>query len=89
MKRTNLYLDERQTSALDRVARMDGISRAEVVRRLIDRSLTGDPSELQSDLAAIEDSFGVFAGEAAGDPAAAASRAADKRAAHLERIRAQ
>jgi hypothetical protein len=83
MRRTNLYLDERQTAALDELARMQGISRAEVVRRLVDRSLTEEPADLESDLAAIESSFGVLA------DVQFASRTPDDRAAHLERVRRQ
>jgi metal-responsive CopG/Arc/MetJ family transcriptional regulator len=82
MQRTNIYLDERQTTALDRVARAEGVSRAEVVRQLIDRSLSAEPEELENDLAAIESSFGVLA------DAAPVGRGADQRAAHLDRIRA-
>ncbi|HEU5266586.1 MAG TPA: ribbon-helix-helix protein, CopG family [Jatrophihabitans sp.] len=81
MKRTNLYLDERQTVALDQIARTQGISRAEVVRRLIDRSLTAEPSELDNDLAAITSSFGVLA------DVVAAQRGPDKREAHLDSVR--
>lgn len=81
MRRTNLYLDERQTAALDRLARAEGISRAEMVRRLIERSLTAEPDELDNDLAAIESSFGALT------EAVPISRAPDERAAHLDRIR--
>ncbi|MCL2803931.1 MAG: ribbon-helix-helix protein, CopG family [Micrococcales bacterium] len=41
MLRTNIYLDQGQVEALDAVADRDGVSRAEVVRRLIDRGLSG------------------------------------------------
>ena len=81
MKRTNLYLDERQTSALDQIARVEGISRAEVVRRLIDRSLAAEPGELDNDLAAITSSFGVLA------TASVPHRGPDERAAHLDSVR--
>ncbi|MFZ0214633.1 MAG: CopG family transcriptional regulator [Candidatus Dormiibacterota bacterium] len=64
MRRTNLYLDERQTLALDEMAHARGISRAELVRRIIDRELAGKSSRLEADLAAIRDSFGVLRGEA-------------------------
>ena len=37
MQRTNIYLDERQVEALDRLAQTEGVSRAEVIRRLLDR----------------------------------------------------
>jgi Ribbon-helix-helix protein, copG family len=51
MKRTNIYLAEGQAAALDRVAAAEGVSRAELIRELIDR--------------AIGDSFGVLAGQEA------------------------
>lgn len=81
MQRTNLYLDERQTTALDRMARAEGLSRAEVVRRLIDRSLATGPDDLEKDLAAIESSFGVLA------EASAPERGPDARAIHLDAVR--
>ncbi|WP_347351601.1 CopG family transcriptional regulator [Intrasporangium sp.] len=81
MQRTNLYLDERQTTALDQIARAEGVSRAEVVRRLIDRSLATEPSELDADLAAIESSFGALV------DAPTVRRGPDRRAAHLDSIR--
>lgn len=81
MKRTNLYLDEAQAAALDEVAGAEGISRAELVRRLVDRGLGAAPGDLEADLAAIELSFGVLSGDR--PPA----RGADARAAHLDRMR--
>ncbi|HZY75028.1 MAG TPA: CopG family transcriptional regulator [Jatrophihabitantaceae bacterium] len=81
MQRTNLYLDERQTAALDQISRAQGISRAEVVRRVIDRSLASEPADLDGDLAAIESSFGVLA------DLDLPTRGPDARAAHLEEIR--
>lgn len=59
MRRTNLYLDERQTAALDVMARAQGVSRAEVVRRLIDDALGDGRSRLDSDLDAIDAAFGI------------------------------
>lgn len=81
MKRTNLYLDEAQTAALDEIAGAQGISRAELVRRLIDRGIRARSADVADDLAAIEASFGVLSGE--GVPA----RTPDARAEHLERVR--
>lgn len=81
MRRTNLYLDERQTTALDRVARAEGISRAEVVRRLIDRSVATESVDLDGALAAIEASFGVLS------DGGQLHRAPDERAAHLDGMR--
>ena len=61
MKRTNIYLGEDQSAALDAVARAQGRSRAEVIRELIDRELSGSGSaDLDADLIAINGSFGVL-----------------------------
>ncbi|MGI8613254.1 MAG: CopG family transcriptional regulator [Nocardioidaceae bacterium] len=81
MKRTNLYLDEHQTAALDEVARAAGISRAELVRRLVDQGMAGGPADLEADLDAIEASFGAL------DDAPQPARGTDARAAHLSRVR--
>jgi hypothetical protein len=80
MRRTNIYLDDAQTAALDAVARAQGISRAELVRRLVDRGVSAAPSDLEADLAAIDDSSGVLAEDAP------VRRGPDARAAHLDRI---
>lgn len=64
MKRTNIYLAEGQAAALDRIARAEGISRAELIRELIDRAVGGNPgADLTADLAAIDGSFGILAGD--------------------------
>ena len=64
MKRTNIYLAEGQADALDRVAQAAGVSRAELIRELIDRAIGGHPgADLVADLAAIDGSFGILAGE--------------------------
>jgi hypothetical protein len=81
MKRTNLYLDEGQTAALDEVARGQGISRAELVRRLVDRGIGARPADVDADLAAIEESFGVL-----GDQQFP-GRGPDARTAHLDKMR--
>lgn len=86
MRRTNLYLDDRQTSALDRRARAEGISRAELVRQLIDRGLGGVAEDVDSDLAAIEESFGAVPDS---DWEVPARDGLDDRAAHLDMIRAR
>jgi hypothetical protein len=62
MKRTNIYLDEEQTAALDQLAKQEHISRAELIRRLLDRVLATADESLASDLHAIEDSFGAMGG---------------------------
>jgi hypothetical protein len=59
MNRTNIYLDEDQACSLDEVARAQGISRAALSRRLIDQGLGHNDGDLESDLAAIEESFDV------------------------------
>lgn len=61
MHRTNIYLEERQTTALDAVARRQGVTRAEVVRRMIDEGLEAVVGDLADDLAVIDASFGVLA----------------------------
>lgn len=62
MNRTNIYLEDRQTKALDRLAAEEGVSRAEVIRRLLDRALAGADDDLSSALAAIDESFGALGG---------------------------
>lgn len=62
MQRTNIYLAEGQAAALDRVARVAGVSRAELIREIIDRAIGGHPgADLAADLAAIDGSFGILA----------------------------
>jgi len=77
MKRTNIYLAEGQAAALDRVAQAEGVSRAELIRELIDRAIGGSPG---ADLAAIDGSFGILAGD---EPFA---RARDERMDYLDRL---
>ncbi len=81
MRRTNVYLDEAQTAVLDEVAHGQGISRAELVRRLLDRGIRNTPVDQEADLAAIEESFGVLADEYY------SGRGPDQREAHLDRLR--
>jgi hypothetical protein len=82
MKRTNIYLADGQSAALDEVSRARGISRAELIRELIDSGITGAVSaDLDADLAAIEDAFGVLA-----DSGEFIARGPDDRARHLDRI---
>lgn len=59
MHRTNIYLEQRQTEALDRLAAAEGVSRAEIIRRLLDRALGDD--DVDAGVAAIDASFGVAA----------------------------
>ena len=82
MKRTNIYLDEAQAAALERIARTQGISRAELIRQLIDRSIgASGVADLDTDLAAIRDSFGI-----ARDEDVSFGRGSDERSRHLDRM---
>ncbi len=82
MKRTNIYLDEGQSAALEQVARTQGISRAELIRQLIDRSIgVSGAADLAADLAAIRDSFGI-----ARDEDVSLGRRSDDRSRHLDRM---
>jgi hypothetical protein len=81
MNRTNIYLDEEQARSLNEAARAQGISRAALIRRLIDRGLNRSDGNLESDLAAIEESSGaIVEGDFLG-------REVNERARHLERVR--
>jgi len=80
MKRTNIYLDEAQTASLDTLAHQQGVSRAEVIRQLLDRALTSTDDHRGADLQAIEESFGVL-----GD-VAAPQRGRGEREEHLDRM---
>jgi Ribbon-helix-helix protein, copG family len=82
MRRTNIYLDEAQSAVLEQVARMQGISRAELIRQLIDRSIgRSGAADLDADLAAIRDSFGI-----ARDEDISFGRGSDERSRHLDRV---
>jgi hypothetical protein len=83
MDRTNIYLTAEQRAGLDARARAVGMSRAELIRQVLDRELSGgsEPDPLAADLAAIEDSFGALGGGAL-----SLDRGDGARGAHLERI---
>lgn len=81
MQRTNIYLAEQQTAALDRLAATEGVSRAEIIRRLIDQGLQGRSSDLTADLAWFDASFGIDA------DFDVPSRSPGDRQAHLDRLR--
>lgn len=83
MNRTNIYLEPRQTEALDELARLDGVARAEVVRRLIDEGLTERRGRLERDLRAIRESFGALADDGDDDRF---ERGPSERDAHLARM---
>lgn len=80
IQRTNIYLEERQCELLDRIAAEEGVSRAEIIRRLLDRALAGNDGDVSVDVHAVESSFGALAGL---DPA---PRAPSEREAHLARM---
>ena len=81
MHRTNIYLTEEQRARLDAQARAEGISRAELVRNVLDRAIRGESDRLAADLAAITDSFGVLT-----DDEIALDREDGGRGAHLRQI---
>ena len=78
MQRTNIYLDERQAEALDRRAAADGVSRSELIRRLLGRALHGERDDLEADLGAIDQSHGALRS------AQPSPRGHDDRAGHLD-----
>ena len=82
MRRTNIYLADEQCVALDRIAQAEGVSRAEVVRRLIDVGLTGSGDDLLADLAAIRESAGALANDLDAPPA----RGEDARSRYLDEM---
>ncbi len=82
MTRTTIDLTESQTRLLDEVARSQGMSRAALIRRLIDRGLDQRDGELESDLSAIEDSFGVLSSDED-----AVERGVDERTDCLDEVR--
>lgn len=84
MIRTNIYLDEAQTVALDELSRRQGISRAELVRRMIDQSLGTPVPGPDADLRAISESFAAW-----GEGQEPWSRQGDARERHLGRLSAQ
>jgi hypothetical protein len=82
MRRTNIYLGEQQSAAVEEVARARGVSRAELIRQLIDSGLSEPGSgDLDTDLEAIAESFGVLA-----DSHDFPTRGPDERARHLDRV---
>ena len=81
MRRTNIYLTDEQVAQLDRRARAEGVSRAELIRQLLDRLLRSESDRLSADVAAIDESFGMLA-----DAEIELDRADGARGAHLERV---
>lgn len=80
MKRTNIYLDEAQTASLDKLADQQGISRAELIRQLLDGALNDTAGNLAADLKAIDESFAALRDVEAPD------RKPGGREAHLEQM---
>lgn len=83
MHRTNIYLTDEQREKLDARARAQGVSRAELIRDVLDRAIGGEADRLAADLAAIEGSFGILA-----DDDVALGRGDGARGGHLDRLRA-
>jgi hypothetical protein len=82
MRRTNIYLDDEQARGIDDLARARLVSRASLIRQLIDRHLASDDdTDLDGDLAAIEQSFGV---ESVRDMPL--RRGPDERSRHLDKL---
>jgi metal-responsive CopG/Arc/MetJ family transcriptional regulator len=81
MHRTNIYLDDEQCAALDEMAADRHVSRSELIRHLIDAGLGRHSSDLEADLIAIDESFGVLA-----DEDLRIDRGRDARSRHLEKI---
>lgn len=81
MRRTNIYLEDRQCNSLDRLAEQEGVSRAEVVRRLLDQALHGSERAAEADRHALDASFGVLA------DIEDVMRRPDERAKHLDAVR--
>jgi hypothetical protein len=60
MHRTNIYLDELQIVGLDAAARREGTTRAELVRRFVDRGLAADRADIERDLTVLREAFGAL-----------------------------
>jgi metal-responsive CopG/Arc/MetJ family transcriptional regulator len=81
MNRTSIYLTNEQRERLDARARAEKVSRAELIRQVLDRALSGELDRLDADVAAIEVSFGAL-----DDEGFVLERGEGARGAHLERI---
>lgn len=81
MRRTNIYLTDRQCTQLDKRARAERVSRAAVIRQLLDECLMRDTADLDHDLEALDASFGALSGDAI-----EFARGTDERTRHLEQI---
>lgn len=81
MRRTNIYLGEDQTASLDLMAKQEGVSRAELIRRFVDRALAAVDRTASADVSATESSFGALL-----DAEAAPVRDPGEREQHLAQI---
>lgn len=82
--RTNIYLEARQSAALDEAAEARGISRAELIRQLIDTGIgAGASIDLEADLAAIDDSSGALS---RANSVETIARGPDDRSRHLQKV---
>jgi hypothetical protein len=81
MNRTNIYLTDEQREQLDARARAEKVSRAELIRQVLDRAISGESERLDADVAAIEGSFGAL-----DDEELVLDRGDGARGAHLERV---
>lgn len=81
MHRTNIYLTDEQIAQLDRRAHAEGVSRAELIRQLLDRLLHTESDRLSADIAAIDASFGLLV-----DMEIELDRSDGARGAHLDQI---
>ena len=59
MRRTNIYLDDATITHLDRLADTQGVSRAEVVREMIQAGLVNQDRDEQYDLRQLDATFGI------------------------------
>jgi metal-responsive CopG/Arc/MetJ family transcriptional regulator len=81
MRRTNIYLTDELCQRLDRRAAAEAVSRAEIIRRLLDAGLNEEHDRLDRDIAALEHTFGAMA-----DGALVFERHEDARMRHLDEI---
>lgn len=81
MNRTNIYLPDGLRSRLDQRAESAGVSRAEIIRQLLEQALSAEEGDLESDIDALELSFGILT-----DWEAPTSRTDDARMRYLDRV---
>ena len=59
MRRTNIYLDDATITHLDHLANAQGVSRAEVVREMIQAGLANQVRDEQHDIRQLDLTFGI------------------------------